>query len=209
MRRYAIVITGAVLCAAVLTSAEAVSAGPIVLLEKTFAELGGGSPASGLITYDYNYNDTFTGQMVSRAFDMASGDYLYLYQVVNDGPSSMEVFGLAPFFGFQEGGSLTGGEPTGFLADGLEPAGANYDDTLDEPLVTFSYPAYLGDQVPAGEHTRVLYLVSPYASVEGEGYVIDGGVDAGPVVTTLPEPATLGLLAGGAVLMVGLRRKRR
>lgn len=208
MRRYAIVVLGAVIGCGLVGSAGEASAAPLSLLTKTFGELGGGSPASGLVTYDYNYNNTFMGQMVSRAYETSGGGYLYLYQVINDGPSSMEVFGLAPFFDLQEAGWLDGGEPADFLVDGLDPTGASYDDSLDEPLVSFGYPAFLGDQVPAGEHTRVLYLVSPEAPVEGEGYVIDGGVDAGPVITTLPEPATLALLAGGAVLAAGLRRKR-
>jgi len=182
---------------------------PVTLVPDSFAGLGGGSAASAMITSDYSYGTTFTGHLISQAFNLASGKYLYLYQADNDGPSSLEVFGVAPFYGLAGAGYLTSGEPALFLSGGNVPAGASYDSALAEPGMSFAYPGYLGLYVPAGNHTRVQYMISPYAPTVGDAFVIDTGVARGDVVTPMPEPATIALLGIGGVLMTLVRRRRR
>ena len=189
------------------------SAAPIVLGldQEDFTNLGVVGPASALVVSGYNYNNTFTGQVISQAFELNDGNYLYLYQADNYGPSVLEVFALSPFYGVDtnRAGYLTANEPTGFLptATGLAPAGASYDALL-YPVVSYNYPSFMGAHVPPGQHTAGLYLVSPNAPTLGEGYVIDSGTAVVDVVIPTPEPAAASLmLIGGVAVLIRSRRK--
>jgi len=195
-----------------LLSAPA-SAAPIVLGlgQDDFNNLGVVGPASALVVSGYNYNNTFVGQVISQAFDLNDGNYLYLYQADNYGPSVLEVFALSPFYALDtnRAGYLTANEPAGFLSTvtGLAPAGATYD-ALQYPVVSYNYPSFMGAHVAPGQHTVGLYLVSPNAPTMGEGYVIDSGTAVVDVVVPIPEPAAASLMLIGAVAMLVRRRRK-
>ena len=210
MRRGTTMRLGCLVVLAAWVVGGTASAAPIALLGAQYADLGVTGVASVLTDNPYDYNHTFTGQVLSRAYTLDNGKYLYLYQVQNAGPSSLEVFGVAPFFGLEAAGYLTAGEPAEFLSGGHTPAGGAYDATLASPLVTFGYPGFMDAHVPAGQWTSVLYLISPFGPTLGEAYVIDGGVAVTPVIVPLPEPAALSLMAAGLVMgVVGRIRRRR
>jgi hypothetical protein len=175
--------------------------------EKDFSALGVTTPATSQMSSSYLYETEFSGTVTSQAFNRSGGGYLYLYQVQNDGASVLEVFGVAPFFGLDEAGLLTGNEPAGFLSGGVAPAGSTYDVALDKPLISHNYPGYLGMYLDSGEHTSALYALSPYSPTTGEAYVIDGGVVIVDTFVAVPEPATLGLLLIGGLVL--LRRRTR
>lgn len=153
------------------------------LVAKDFADLGAGAPATGVVSEPFNYNDQFTGTVLSQAYELQQSDsYLYLYQVENAGPSVLEVLGVCPFYQIEEAGYLTANQPAPFLdtATGLTPYGRtgpslSYDADLTKPVVSFNYPSVLGAHLPAGDHSVVLYLISPNSPVTGDAYVIDGG----------------------------------
>lgn len=210
MRRGTTVRLGCLAVLAVLVGGGTASAAIITLVGAQYGDLGVTGAASALTDNPYDYNHTFTGQVLSRSYTLDNGKYLYLYQVQNAGPSSLEVFGVAPFFGLEAAGYLTSGEPAEFEIGGYIPAGGAYDAALASPLVTFGYPGFMSMQVPAGAWTNVLYLISPFGPTLGEAYVIDGGVAVTPVTVPLPEPAALSLMAAGLVMgVVGRIRRRR
>ena len=201
----AMVLACAVLCVSVPAGAV-----PIVISNTPadFSSMGVTGTATSLLSSSYSYGTMFSGDISSQVFDLDSGDYLYLYQVENDGPSIMEklvVFSMCGG-GSLAGGYLTANEPTGFLAGGVAPAGIVHDADPAVRTVGFDFPAVIGGEVSAGEHTCSLYLVSPRAPMLGEAHVIDGGVGSAEVWVDCPEPATLCLLAVGAA---GLLRRRR
>lgn len=169
--------------------------------------LADGLCAAGIPPWDYN--SVFTGQVVSQAFELASGDYLYLYQADNFGPSVLEIMAVSPFHSVLESGYLlTGSEPDGFLAGGLRPIGATYDAGVPSPVVSYNYPSFFGAHIPAGQHGRTMYLISANAPAMGEAFVINSGTAVTDVVVPIPEPATIGLLALGGVLLMVRRRHR-
>jgi len=190
---------------------DALAAPIVVTMEpEDFASLDVTGEASELVVSHYDYGSVFLGEVISRAFDLDSGEYLYLYQADNDGPSVLEILAICPFYEISSAGWLTGGEPAGFLAGGLVPLGMTYDADLVEPNMSYNYPSFLAGHVPAGEHTAALYVISPNAPTIGEAFVIDSGVATVPVVSTIPEPVSLGLLALGlGGLMAGRWRGRR
>jgi hypothetical protein len=194
-----------------------VLAGPasaaLIFHPEDFSTLGVTGDATTLMTshFDWGGTGTFKGNILSQAFNLSDGNYLYVYQAQNAGSHVMETLVVEPFYGLQSAGYLTANEPLGFLSNGLAPAGGSYIQSPGtSPYVSFAYPDYLGNSVPPGGHSTSLYLISPNAPVVGVAHVIDSGTADVPVWMA-PEPATLCLLgaAGLAALMrrqVGRRR---
>ena len=203
------VVAGALMLIAAMVGDA--SASPIVvpLVPEDYADLGVTGEASVLVVSHYDYGGVFTGDVMSQAFTLAGGDYLYLYQADNDGPSVLEVLAVCPFYHISAAGWLTAGEPTGFLVGGIAPLGMTYDADLVKPNISYNYPSFLGGHVPAGQHTKALYVISPNSPTMGEAYVIDAGTYVVEAVTSIPEPATLGLLALGVGGLVAARRRGR
>jgi len=199
-----------------LSVADPVPIDPMKAID--FTSLGSSTPASTQLAVAYDYNGMFTGTVTSQAFQLTDGDYagqyVYLYQADNAGPSALEVVAISPFWsisldggGDEEAGYLTAGEPNGFLTDGDAPAGMSYDSAIPNPVVSANFPSYLGQHVPAGNHTEVLYLVSPHAPTMAEVYVIDGGTAVADAIGPVPEPSAAAILFLGSVLTV-LRKRR-
>jgi len=110
--------------------------------------------------------------------------------------------------GLDAGGLLTGSMPTGFLAGGLAPAGASYDADIPEPTVGWDYPSSYGKQIPAGENSRALYLISPGSPTLGEAHVIDGGTGTVVTYVAIPEPLTAWGVFLGISGLAGYVRRR-
>jgi len=200
----ALVAAALALCLAAATA----PADPIVLtmVPEDFANLGATTVAGTLLTPTYDDNGAFTGTVYSKVYNTTGGDYLYLYQVRNGGPSVLEkqvVFPIAPV---DQAGYLTANEPSEFLGGGSTPLSIVYDPILLLRTLGFDYPAGGGFDIGAGEHSTVVYVLSSSPPRMGESHVIDGGT--GSVEVWTPEPASLALLAGGGTLLL-LRRKRR
>jgi len=195
----------------VIGSASVAQAVPIVktLTPAALADLVGANTPLDTMEEPYNYNNAFTGEVISQAYELDGGGYLYLYQAVNNGPSVLEVMALSPFWSLQGQGYLTGAVPSPFVAGGDVPYNSSmtYDADVPSPTVSFNYPSVLGGHVLPGGNTVVLYVISDNAPTVGEAYVIDSGTAITDAVVPTPEPASLALLAGGGLLLV-LRRRR-
>lgn len=200
---------------------SAASADPVPVapfLARDFSAIGAVSEIQPLLSSEYNYNDVFMGQIRSSVWSLSSGDYLYLYQGVNYGPSVLQILGVAPFYQMTEAGYLSSNEPTGYLTGGKTPVqipsgSGTYAVTYDEPggaNVSFGYYSFLGGAVPSGQHTAVLYLVSPYSPESGYVHVIDSGVATAPGwVTAVPEPGSMLVLGAGLATLAMRRRATR
>jgi hypothetical protein len=134
--------------------------------------------------------------------------YLYLYQVNNTGTvgvnSAAEMFTL----GMVKGTIATDGlgylteTPSNFLGGTQQMA----EDTafVDASLlsgmeISFYYGKKNRDEISAGEHTAVLYLLSSSAPGAISGSVIDSKTATGTVYGPVPEPGMLALLAAGLI----------
>ena len=182
---------------------------PLTLDANDFNDLGVTGAATVLKAEAFVKGD-WSGTVYSQAFNLDTGDYLYLYQVDNDGPDIIEVVVVNPLTGLDTNrcGYLDGNEPSGFLADGNVPAGGTYDPGVVN--LSWQWPSYQGQQVDPNEHTVALYIVSPYGPREGMSYVIDSGNPAAPVWVDVPEPMSAALLVvGSTVLLIRRRRRQR
>ena len=194
---------------AVLLAAATAPADPIVLtmVPEDFANLGATTVAGALLTPTYDYSGEFTGTVYSKVYNTTGGDYLYLYQVDNGGPSVLEkqvVFPIAPV---DQVGYLTANEPGDLLSGGGTPLSIVYDAAPALQTIGVDYPAGGGYDIGAGEHTTVVYVLSSSPPRLGESHVIDGGT--GSVEVWTPEPGSLVLLAGGGALLLARRKRRR
>ena len=205
----------------VLVLSCAVSVGdpvPMTVQTMDFSDLGATTVATAIMESSYDYNGLFTGTVASQAFEITggtyAGDYVYLYQALNAGPSVLENIAISPFrnividgSGAELAGYLTDEEPAGFLAGGHDPLWMTWDSAIPSPVVSCNYPSGALAHVPAGDHTVAIFIVSPNAPTTGEIYVIDSGVATVDAVVPIPEPLTFGLLILGSVL-TGLRKRR-
>lgn len=136
----------------------------------------------------------------SQAFVNGDGLYSYLYQVDNVGAagfSAVELYTIGQFAGTVDFmGFLSGTLPAGFLAGGLSPEMEGYVDPLPNGLeISFYYTKREEAQIPVGQHSRVMYVLSELPPGEVVGSVINGECASGMVVGALPEPGTFALLA--------------
>jgi len=136
-------------------------------------------------------------------------EYVYAYQVFNDRagdtPVSSFTVGLDPAsdpddIGSDSGSGTAGGTaPSAKAFSGSPPSSAVwyfFNNTIDPP--------------PANEYSEVLIFTSPNAPRWTPSSLLDSGLsDTQDLPSPVPEPATLGLLAGGAALAFVLRKKRR
>jgi hypothetical protein len=146
------------------------------------------------------------GQVSSQAFNLADGNYLYLYQANNTGSTVLDVLSVYPTYGLLSAGSLSANAPTGFLAGGTLPSGVSWDQALGANNLEYDYFPSAGGSIAVGSHSVAMYMISSYSPIVGEGFVIDSGVAMVSAVVA-PEPATLGFLAIG--LAAGLARRLR
>ncbi|MCY2927006.1 MAG: PEP-CTERM sorting domain-containing protein [Planctomycetota bacterium] len=193
----------------VAVSADPVSGGVVTLVPDTMTGLLGGSysPAGSFMITPTNSGDLHTS-VYSQAFTNGV-DYAYLYQVVNTGSvddHSAELLTLWPVTGVSDMGWLTGDLPAGFLGGACQAVGSNAFLT-SKAQISFYFTLLSDLSVDPGEHSVVLYAISPKAPSEISGSVINGATATGQVVGPIPEPATLSVLALGALTAV-IRRKR-
>jgi PEP-CTERM motif len=164
---------------------------------------------------------TTSGSILSAVYLNPTGTLDFYYQVFN---SAVSVTALAhesdtSFLGFPstvafrlDGGSLPSNP--GFVNGGSVPVSSKLD--ASGTTVDFSFvPVPPGTAIPKGTTSGVLIISTLATSyTRGNAEVIDGGtatVNAfQPLVTpSIPEPASLVLIGGGLLVLVGIRRMRR
>lgn len=178
------------------------------LHQKDFSEFDVIAPATEQVISTYPFGGGSNGTIVSQAFALRNGKYLYLYQVDNDGPLPIEVLGISPFYAPDDLGIIIGEVPMGFLADGLLPGCISYDSELNNPLLAYQYPTDAGADIPAGEHSAILYVISPNAPSDGDAFLIDQGPDTVDAIVAVPEPSMVILLITGGLVLLRLNKKQ-
>jgi hypothetical protein len=139
--------------------------------------------------------------------------YVYLYQIDNvGGPAGhpVEQFTIWPFIEPAiDTGFVTGTDMTGFIGGAsIDPEPTGFIDT---ELLSFYFGRRYGHQIPVGDNSSVMYVISPWGPKTITGNIIDGTVATGSVIGPsgpVPEPATMAILAIGSSLVL-LRTKRR
>lgn len=158
-----------------------------------------------------------SAEMVSQAFDIGGGQYVYLYQIHNTGgigDAAITRLTLSPFAQAEtdiEMGYLDGGIPSGFMFSDQVPL---YGDVNPDsgPTVGFSFPVGIpglitDSYIAPGQSSAVLFIQSDLSPGLIFANVINGESQSGQVVGPIPEPATLTILAiGGMSLLCGRRR---
>lgn len=200
-----------VLATAICATADPEPVSPF--LAKAFSAMGATAEIKPLISSTYNFNNTFAGTILSDVWSLSDGDYLYLYQAANSGPSALELLGVAPFYDIEEVGYISDGAPAGFVSDGKLPVKIDGDYSVtydvDGDNVSFGYLGFIKNgAVTAGQHTSVLYLISSKSPVLGTVCAMDSGVaSADGWTSSVPEPSSLVAFGLGAAML--LRRRRR
>lgn len=187
---------------------------PVTLVADDFSNLLGGSAGAigSPMTTDMSLAN-LQSEVVSQAFTDGVGNYAYLYQVHNTGTTGnnvVELFTFSPFFNASASmtiGYLTDGAPSGFTLGDQTPYAVTVDADAG-PTISFAFPAFFaGLAIDPGEYSSTLYVLSDGVPGTITGNVIDGSIASGDVVGAVPEPATLGLLLLGGIVL--LRRKVR
>ena len=130
----------------------------------------------------------------------------FVYTVTNTGTDTLERVNFNSFAGFStDAGYSVANLPT------ADPSTVTRSTIAQDngALVGFNFDTLVGQPTLAPGATTVLIVNSnALAFTPGVGNIIDGSIASGPVLTPLPapEPASLGLMAMGGLLML---RKRR
>jgi len=207
--------------ALVIFSVATVHAGTVPINTDFLGNLVGGNPvtASGFMLSPVSSGNLVV-DVYSRAYTGDNGLYAYLYQVDNTGVagnSSVEMLTLWPFAGATDATDIgyledLSGTVAGDFLDtaGAEPEDYAFVDVLPSgPEVSFYFTKRFDKEIPPGEHSRVLYVMSELAPDVIHGNVINGSVGTGPVVGPVPEPATWIAMLGGLLALGFIRNMRR
>ena len=207
MRRKTVLFHGLLVVLAVVFGGSICDAGAIILVGDSLDNMLGSSvtKVEGPLC-----SDTSDGNMVSEVCSSAytgdNGLFVYLYQLNNDGVagnSSIDTFTMFPFWGASDAsqiGYLTSLDGTDgeFLAGGYDPLYEGFiEDPGTGPVISFYYSKDVDADIPVGEHSRVMYVLSDRSPMQITGNVIDGSVGSGPVLGAVPEPSTFCLLLVG------------
>ena len=197
-----------------ITSGALATPVPVTLVDDDFSNLLGGSAGaidSPMITNMSLAN--LQSEVVSQAFTDGVGNYAYLYQVHNTGTTGnnvAELLTLSPFFDASASttiGYLTANVPSGFTLGDQTPYAVTVDADAG-PTISFAFPGFLpGLAIDPGEYSSTLYVLSDDVPGTITGNVINGSAASGDVIGAVPEPATLGLLLVGGIVL--LRRRTR
>jgi uncharacterized protein (TIGR03382 family) len=130
-------------------------------------------------------------------------DYVYAYQVYNNGPGHGASTRQFSQLGINSAGGVInslGKDPT------FDPSGVDVDTPFAFLSPQGASYQFLVPTIQVNQFSVVLLLTSPNAPTFSQASVFDSGLSAnGQVPMPIPAPATLTLLALGAA---GLRRRR-
>ena len=138
--------------------------------------------------------------------DLSGGnEYVYAYQIFNSSQSNVTV----DFFSI---GIMSGSyidfiytDTTYGTAGGNDPFAFNFPQSAGY--------AFISNSINPGQWSSVLVFTSIYSPMEGFGTISGGGLGdmgafATPSLYTIPEPATIGVLALGAFVIPKKRNKK-
>ena len=133
------------------------------------------------------------------------GEYAYLYQLTNNGPSGLNVYSAGTDFASPQGGFVTADSDTDLSEFQDGTVSAAYQPTIENAVFTFNR------RLADGQTTNVLYYTSMAAP--GSGNVSTAGFSpftgaTGTAAVAVPLPPVFALILGG-MPFVGLLRRRR
>ena len=161
----------------------------------------------GQANIDFGFDDVNDGHIDYAVYEPKKYDsfinlYIYAYQVFNDSASvGIDYFSV----GFSPDTPAI--QALYDLSRSTAEPGGSIPDT-SSVLMQSVIHIFQRDCIDSGEHSRTLLFTSNYGPQMGWG-IVSGGVTGGAIVhvpTPVPEPATLGLFIGGALL--AFRRSR-
>ncbi len=166
------------------------------------------SSGDGGLTATIDYSVYAPGVYPGDANLPTSGEFLYAYQIYVTGVAPMSSYTVGLLSSNEannDNHDPTYGDPAGQVPDSSSFAGVPIDQ------VTWAWDP--NDMVLTGEHSDVLLYSSVNAPRWFIGTVQDSGKAGSGLVPSpsdvIPEPATLSLLALGAVAVIRRRRMRK